>query len=366
MEPRTTLPRGLRVLLASAAFVVIIAGLRAAAPIVVPFLLAIFIAIVFAPPMYYLRQRGLPAWLALTTVIVGVAAAGIAFVALAASTVDDFIARLPSYQARVQAQAGVWLAWLNSHGMELSGRVIDEHLNPAQAFKLVASLLKSLGGIAANGFLILLTVIFMLTEASGIPAKLRLALKDPGARFERLGTFLEQVNHYMAIKTWVSAATGALVAIGLAILKVDFALLWGLLAFALNFVPTIGSILAAVPAVLLALVQLGPATALYATGVFLGANVVLGNIVEPRFMGRGLGLSTLVVFLSLVFWGWVLGPVGMLLAVPLTMTVKLALDSAPDTRWLAVLLGSETEAPTPSAFQNLKNRYLPSGPQTRE
>jgi AI-2 transport protein TqsA len=116
-------------------------------------------------------------------------------------------------------------------------------------------------------------------------------------------------------------------------------MLWGLLAFALNYVPNIGSIIAAVPAVLLSIVQLGVLKALVVAAGYAGINMVMGSFLEPRFMGRGLGLSTLVVFLSLLFWGWVLGPVGMLLSVPLTMTAKIALESRDDTRWIAVLLG---------------------------
>jgi predicted PurR-regulated permease PerM len=127
--------------------------------------------------------------------------------------------------------------------------------------------------------------------------------------------------------------------------------LWGLVAFLFNFVPNIGSIIAAVPALLLALVQLGPGPALAAGAGYLVVNIVMGNVVEPRFMGRGVGLSTLVVFLSLVFWGWVLGPVGMLLSVPLTMVVKLALEANPETRWIAVLIGPDVEPEPESSDQ---------------
>ncbi|MFQ5519051.1 MAG: AI-2E family transporter [Mariprofundus sp.] len=140
------------------------------------------------------------------------------------------------------------------------------------------------------------------------------------------------------------SATGIFISIWLAVIGVDYPLLWGLVAFLFNFVPNIGSIIAAVPAVLLALIQLGSGEALMAGVGYVIANVVMGNVVEPKFMGKGVGLSTLVVFLSLVFWGWVLGPVGMLLSVPLTMIVKLALESRADTQWLAVLLGPDIEA----------------------
>jgi predicted PurR-regulated permease PerM len=121
--------------------------------------------------------------------------------------------------------------------------------------------------------------------------------------------------------------------------------LWGLLALLLNYIPNIGSILASVPAILLALIQLGVGKAVIVLVGYLVINIIIGNVLEPKIMGRGLGLSTLVVFLSLVFWGWVFGPVGMLLSVPLTMTVKIALDSNEDTRWISTLLGSETDSP---------------------
>ena len=145
----------------------------------------------------------------------------------------------------------------------------------------------------------------------------------------------------MAIKTVVSLAVGVTVAVWLAIMGVNYPTLWGLLAFVLNYVPNIGSIIAAVPAILLTFLMFDIFKAVIVTIGYLVINVVMGNIIEPKFMGQRLGLSPLVVFLSLLFWGWVLGPVGMLLSVPLTMTAKIALDTREDMRWLSVLLGPE-------------------------
>ncbi len=147
----------------------------------------------------------------------------------------------------------------------------------------------------------------------------------------------------MGIKTIISMITGFIIGIAMWLIGVDYPVLWGVLAFMLNFVPGIGSIIAAVPAILLALVQLGFSTAMLVAGVFLVVNIVIGSFIEPRYMGKGLGLSKLVVFSSLIFWGWVLGPVGMLLSVPLTITIKLALDSKPETQWLGHLLGPVSE-----------------------
>jgi predicted PurR-regulated permease PerM len=168
---------------------------------------------------------------------------------------------------------------------------------------------------------------------------MKVAFGESKLTSDKLHDITEKINHYMVIKTYISLGTGILVTTWLTILKVDYAILWGILAFMFNFVPNVGSIIAAIPAVLLAVVQWGPGTALLAAGGYILINVGIGNFVEPRLMGSKLGLSPLVVFLSLVFWFWVLGPVGMLLSVPLTMTMKIALSSSEETAWISTLLG---------------------------
>ncbi len=214
-----------------------------------------------------------------------------------------------------------------------------KYIDPAAAMGVASNLLTGLGNVLSNTFLIMLTVIFILMEASGFASKLHSAFNKKGHSLGNFEKFINNVNRYMAIKTWISLGTGIMVTLWLLILGVDYPLLWGVLAFMFNYVPNIGSIIAAVPAVLLALVQHGVTTALLVGSGYLVLNIVIGSILEPRFMGRGLGLSTLVVFLSLIFWGWILGPVGMLLSIPLTMTVKIALSSSDETHWINILLG---------------------------
>ena len=196
----------------------------------------------------------------------------------------------------------------------------------------------------------------MLFEAESVPKKIHIALDDPSMKMQQVDKFLVSVKNYLAIKTLVSLGTGLIIGLWLYFLGVDHFLLWAVLAFLFNYIPNIGSIIAAVPAVLLAFVQLGPATAGFTALGFVVSNMVMGNVIEPRYMGRGLGLSTLVVFLSLIFWGWLLGTVGMLLSVPLTMIVKIALESSPDTRWVALLLASDTDE---AVIQNVE--VLPEG-----
>jgi predicted PurR-regulated permease PerM len=328
-----------RSVLVFAALVVIAAGMRAAGDLMVPFLLSVFIATIAAPPVFWMEQRRVPAPLAITVVMVGIIGVLLGIAALIAQSGTEFSAKLPFYQNRVAEIVVDLVAWLRGLGVELSADLLLSYFNPGTALVMAGNLLRGLGGVLGDGFLILLTVIFILAEASSIPTKLRAVLSDPARDMRHFTQFARNMNRYIVIKTSVSLVTGVLVSALLVIVGVDFPILWGLLAFLLNYVPNIGSIIAAVPAVLLALIGLGPGAALIAAGGYVAVNIVMGNVVEPRFMGAGLGLSTLVVFLSLILWGWLLGPVGMFLSVPLTMTAKIALESNPATAWLAYLLG---------------------------
>jgi len=329
-------------LLTAACLVVLIAGVQAAASLLVPLLLAIFIACICLPPLQWLVEKSVPATWAVLLVTLGLILLAAFISIFAGASVADFSHNLPIYQERLHGQTTQLLIWLASIGIEVSSQAALDALNPATAMGFAGKFLAGFGNALANTFFIILTVIFLLFEALSLPHKWAV-IGEHAPSTEAVSKFLSSVNQYLVIKTWVSLATGVIISICLAILGVDYPLLWGLLAFLFNYVPNIGSIIAAVPAVLLALVQLGADTALYTALVYITVNLVMGNAIEPRFMGKGVGLSTLIVFVSLVFWGWLLGPVGMLLSVPLTMIVKLALEADPKTQWIAVLLGPDFE-----------------------
>jgi AI-2 transport protein TqsA len=341
MDRTGRLPAGGQFLITAAAFIIVVAGMREAQDLLVPFLLSGFIAIVAAPALFYLKGHRIPTGIALLLVILAIVGTGMLLGVLIGNSIEDFSSQLPTYQAKLKAQTASMLQWLGGMGIHLPEQTLSGFLDPARAMKMAAQGLSSLGGLLTNTFLILLTVIFILLEASSFPGKLNRILNDPERSLGHFERFVEKIKRYMAIKTATSLLTGAVISIWLAVVGVDYAVLWGVLAFFLNYVPNIGSIIAAVPAVLLALVQLGTGGALWTGLGYLLVNNLVGNIIEPRYMGKGLGLSPLVVFLSLVFWGWVLGTVGMFLSVPLTMTIRIALDSRDDTRWLAILLGPE-------------------------
>lgn len=336
-------------LLASASFIIVIAGLKAASTIIIPLLLAIFIAIICAPPLHWLQRKKIPNFLAIPLVIIVILAIGFVIGGLVGSSINDFSDQLPKYEAKLKKEYSEALKtgkeWIETQfkiqDATLSHEVLLDNFNPSAAMQMVGNLLTGLGGVLTNAFLILLTVIFILLEITSFPKKIKAAFPQ-GTHSQNFTTVIENVRRYMALKTIISLVTGIFITIWLAIIGVDYPILWGLIAFLLNYVPNFGSILAAIPAVLLAFIQLGPGSAFFAAIGYVLVNVVIGNFIEPKFMGKGLGLSTLVVFVSLIFWGWVLGPVGMLLSVPLTMTAKIVLESKESTRWIAILLSSET------------------------
>lgn len=327
-----------RVLLALAAFVVVIAGLRASQSIVVPFILSAFITVILLGPLRWLQARGLPHWAAMLVVVVVTLLFVILIGSLVGNSIEQFRTSLPEYQARLDQYGSAIGIQLHKIGIVLPDSGLASEMSPSRIMGLAGELLSSLGSLLANGFIVLLYVVFMLSEMSGLTSKMEMAFDNPQQTLQRVKLFAEGANKYMAIKAAISTFTGALVAIFLSLVGVDFPILWGLLAGLLNFIPNIGSIFAAVPAVLLALVQLGAGTAAITAVGYIAINIVVGSFLEPKFMGQRVGLSTLVVFVSLVFWGWVLGPAGMLLSVPLTMLVKIGLDNRPDTRWVAALL----------------------------
>ena len=326
-----------------AAIFIIFAGIKTAANILVPFLLSVFIAIICNPLINKASEYRIPKLVSIIFVIAIIVSMAVFLTGLVGSSLNELSQYIPQYRAQLKEQF-VWLTdFFSRHDIQLSSSIVTEYFDPAAAMGLAAEMLSSFGSVMANLFLIVLTVVFMLFEAKSLPHKLHIALDDPEMRLNQIERFLSSVNNYIAIKTLVSIATGCIVSLMLWAFGLDFFLLWGVLAFLLNYIPNIGSIIAAVPPMTLAILQLGIGEA-GAIGLgFVLINMIMGNMVEPRYLGKGLGLSTLVVFLSLIFWGWLLGTVGMLLSVPLTMILKIGLENSPEGRWLAVLLSDSDE-----------------------
>lgn len=342
--PKLEMNVATKVLFVMTCLIVTLAGIKAASAILVPFLLSLFIAIITNPLVTRLVSLKVPRAIAVLIILSLLVLIGLSLAGLVGQSFNDFSNSLPVYQEKLATELHWLINQLALLDIQINKEQFTQYFNPGVAMSMVGNLLSGFGGVMANLFLILLTVVFMLFEAPDAGKKVHIALDDPEMKLRHIDRFLDSVNSYLAIKTLISLCTGIAVAILLWIFDIEYVLLWAVLAFLFNFIPNIGSIIAAVPAVLLALVIEGPAIAGIIALGYVGINTVMGNIIEPRFMGKGLGLSTLVVFLSLIFWGWLLGTVGMLLSVPLTMIVKIALEAHDDSKWLAVLLGNAEQS----------------------
>ncbi|MCX5884793.1 MAG: AI-2E family transporter [Proteobacteria bacterium] len=344
MTEQNNSQQGIRFLVIAAALVIIIIGINQAQSVLVSFLVAVFLAMLGTPPVLWLERKRIPSVVAVLIVVTGMITVLLIVGAIVGASINSFYTELPVYQTRLQEQFSAFQSFLASKGIRGMDKVLLGFVNPGAVMSLTARLLAGLGSALSNIVLILLTVAFILFEASSFPVKLRAVLGDPQKAFPQFTRFVGDIERYMVIKTLISLATGILIGIWLSILGVDFPILWGFLAFLLNYVPNVGSTIAAIPAVLLALIQLGIGSAVMATAGYMAVNFILDNVIETRLMGRRLGLSTLVVFLSLIFWGSLLGPVGMVLCIPLTMTLKFACENNKGTQWIAVLLGPEVPA----------------------
>ncbi len=321
-----------RILYIIAALTIVIAGMRASTNILVPMLLAVFISIICSYPLNKMRLRGISKNLSILITVVSVFIIAFLLTLILGTSIGDFSDSMPLYQAKLEELLENIGSKLQRFGIDFDHTEWRQYFDPGVAFGFAETLLKGVRSALTNAFLIGLTVIFILLEIPVIDEEDSLASPSSSQ------IIIQQIQNYFGIKTMTSLVTGVAITIWLLIIGVDYPVLWGLVAFLLNFVPNIGSIIAAIPAVLLALLMNGASVAMLTVVGYVVVNITIGNVVEPRVMGQGLGLRMLVVFISLVFWGWVFGPVGMLLAVPLTMTLKIMLKNHEQTKSFALLL----------------------------
>jgi AI-2 transport protein TqsA len=339
-----------------AALIIIFAGIIYAKSIIPPFLLAIFISIICEQPISWLEKRGIPRGLALLTVVLGLIFLFTGFGFLIGGTLSSFSGNLSEYEATLTTLSNSFIQFLNEKGFKVRQDQIFTLIQPARILEFTAGALNKLFNMMGNTFLIFLIILFTLAEFGSFSIKAKAILIGSDKSGSYFSTILQNIRHYLGIKTLICLSTGILVYIALIIIGVDYPLLWSLIAALMNYIPNIGSIIAAAPAVLFALVQLGLSGAIWTLVSFMAVNNVLGNFIEPKIMGKGLGLSTLVVFLSLLFWGFILGPVGMFLSVPLTITIKIILEQNEKTKWLAILLGTPSEAKAYLKKQELRHK----------
>ena len=397
-----------KVLMATAAVIIILGGLMVAKVIVAPLILSIFFAVILIPPLRWLKKKGIPDLVALILLSTLIFLCGIGMIALVGSSLNRFHDRLPDYQVKFKTNISMLeeriQSFLDSLEEETIGRIVttdtpagspseiltvpdtppatpppvneavreviaeDTKLLPPDGdqasglpppkdfsitdlidaptlYNIAISVTKEAISMSSVMFIVMVTVIFMLLEASRFSEKVEAAFGPEYNTNKQMEEIAASIWNYMVIKGWISLATGIATWLFLWLIGVEYALLWGVLAFFLNFIPNIGSIIASIPPILLAWLDLGVGSAVLATVGLIGINFAIGYGVEPKYLGDGLGISGLIVLLSLIFWGWLLGPVGMFLSAPLTMIVKIVLQTYDRTRWIAILLSSTVPPP---------------------
>lgn len=329
--------------LIGASIIIIIAGVMAADSIILPIILALFISIICAQPILWLEKRKIPYGVAMLIVLVGLGLLFVVFGGIIGKSLARFSSDAPKYEENLREITKSTIDYLNNAGASIDTQQLLKMIDPGKILSFTAVAVGEIGQIMSDSFVIMLVTIFMLLEAKSFLLKADLIEKAHGNSLKYLDKIGSSIRDYLSIKTVISLMTGLFIWIWLLVIGVDYAILWGLIAFLLNYIPNIGSIIAAAPTMLLALVQLGVGGMAWTGLGYLIVNLVMGNVVEPKIMGKGLGLSTLVVFLSLIIWGYVFGSVGMFLSVPLTMTIKVMLEQNESTKWVAILLGTEEE-----------------------
>ena len=326
-----------RALLVLAATVVVLAGVRLAAPVLNPILFAMVLSLLFSPIYAWLRRRGIPTPLALVIMLVGLTFLFVVVSYVLGNSISRFSAGIGSYAAELNEQLASVEALINRLG--LSNVDVREMVKPSALAGAVGVVLSGIAGFLKNLFLILMIVLFLLAEGPAMMNRLRAGAGRDHPQVERLAVFGQSVVRQFGLRAIVNLVTATGVTVLLFLLGVDFPLMWGILTFFLSFVPYIGLVLAVAPAVLLALAEFGWDRALIVIAGVTAINILAENVLSPMLMSRGLSISPTIVFVSFVFWAWLLGGPGAFLAVPITLFVAVMFDSFPETRWLANLMG---------------------------
>jgi predicted PurR-regulated permease PerM len=341
------LPRALLVLLGLASAVVVVAGLKATASIVGPAFLALVLTVLVHPVRRWLTRRRVPSWLAsvLCIAVVYLLLVGLTLSLLVA--VARFAELLPSYRAKFADLVDDLTGTLRGLGVDQEQiEQISDAFDVSQLGGLVTELLSGALGLVSNLFFLFTLVLFMTVDAAAFPRYLALTAERRPSAVEALASFAQGTRTYLLVSTVFGLIVAVFDTVALSIMGVPVPVLWGLLAFITNYIPNVGFVIGLIPPAVLGLLEGGPGMMLSVIAVYSVINVVIQSIIQPKFVGDAVGLSTTLTFLSLVFWAWVIGPLGALLAIPLSLLAKAVLvDSDPDSRWLVPLLSNKDEGP---------------------
>ncbi|MBW4721217.1 AI-2E family transporter [Saccharothrix obliqua] len=341
------LPRGLVVLLGTAAAVISGAGVKAVAWLIGPVFLALTLVIAVVPVHGWLRRRGVPKWVAATVLAAGVYAILLFLVVVLVVSVAQLATELPRYAARARALADAAVSGLAEYGVgaEELGRVATG-LDLGKVAGVLGAVLSGVGGLASNIVFLLCLLVFLSVDAGSADARLAVIAADRPEVATALRRFAKGTRDYLVVSTVFGLVVAVLDGVALAIMGIPLPVLWALLAFITNYIPNVGFVMGLLPPALLGLLEGGWQLAVWVVVVYSVLNFVVQTLIQPRFMGNSVGLSTTVTFLALLFWAWLIGPLGAILAIPLTLLVKLLLvDVDPRARWADALLTARVRPP---------------------
>ncbi len=331
---------GVRFWIITTGVIVAFTALKAASQVINPILLAAFLTSISLAPISWLKKKGVNMVVAniiiVSSIVIIISLIGVVI----GTTASSFSNKLPVYEHRFNELLTSTMHTLADYGLIDQEAANTETLKSIKILPVAAPIASKLGKFIASSFVVFFMFIFMLFEAEMLSKKIAYVSKSSS---KDSGEVIKKLGHYFGIKTLTSLGTGVIVGLSMFIIGVEFPILWGFIAFLLNYIPSIGSIIAAVPAVLIAFVMHGPLTGFITIIIYLVVNTIIGSIIEPQLMGKNLGISPLIVFVSMIFFGFLLGPVGMLIATPLAIVIKIIFDSRDVTKNLGIMLGDGRE-----------------------
>lgn len=334
-------------LLSAACLIVVVAGLRAAAELLVPVVFAGFLTVLLGPLVRSLRRLHVPPVVGIPLVVLACVAVLGAIGGVVGQSINSLMESAPRYHLRLAELTRAADSWLRGHGIALSQQRLMSILRADTLLPLAGRALSQVATLLSHTVLVLLLVVFLLFDAIDLPERMKGALDHSSVDASRWSRIADEVKQYLVLKTCLCLFTGVVTWIVLGATGIDFAPLWALVAVLLGYVPNIGPFIATAPPVLLALLQVGPGRMVIVLGLLSTVYMVIGNVIEPQLLGRRLGLSASLVFVALILWGWIWGPAGMLLSVPLMVVLKILLENSPNYGWLALLFEPSRLTPGP-------------------
>jgi predicted PurR-regulated permease PerM len=367
LRVRPVLPRALVMLVGSASAFLVLAGLYFTAWLVGPVFLALIIVIAISPVQCWLRRRGWPAWLTTLVLVVLVVGLLLLFALVIVVSIARLAALLPQYADRADGLLQSLAGSLGQFGVEPAQlQQAVSSIDPAKLVALIGAFLAGLSGAVSALVFLLCLLLFLSVESGGMDERLAAVAGDRPNLERALRSFARGTRTYLVVTTVFGLIVGVLDGAALAVIGVPLPVLWGVLSFMTNYIPNVGFIIGLVPPALLALLSGGVPEMLLVIGVYCVLNFVIQSLIQPRFVGDSVGLAMTTTFLALIFWAWLLGPLGALLAIPLTLLVKaLLVDVDPTARW-AIALGGSLERKPSAPHANRGRSPAAAGPPTAD